>query len=93
VIVKEVEDYASERANSIDVEKERCIDEIQHTRRSINDHLDKIEKQFLAALSSEHTKIKSKLDTLTSRVKNKKKHLWSWSSQRLLVSKTNVGRF
>jgi hypothetical protein len=72
---KEVEDYASERANSIDVEKERCIDEIQHTRRSINDHLDKIEKQFLAALSSEHTKIKSKLDTLTSRVKNKKKQL------------------
>ena len=72
---KEVENYVSERANSIDVEKARCIDEIQHTRRSINDHLDKIEKQFRNDLSSEHTKIKSKLDTLTSRVKNKKKQL------------------
>ena len=69
---KEVENYVSERANSIDVEKARCIDEIQHTRRSINDHLDKIEKQFRNDLSSEHTKIKSKLDTLTSQVKNKK---------------------
>jgi len=48
---KEIENYVSERANSIDVEKARCIDEIQHTRRSINDHLDKIEKQFLNDLS------------------------------------------
>lgn len=72
---KEIENYVSERANSIDVEKARCIDEIQHTRRSINDHLDKIEKQFRNDLSSEHTKIKSKLDTLTNRVKNKKKQL------------------
>ena len=72
---KEVENYVSEKANSIEVEKARCIDEIQHTRRSINDHLDKIEKQFRNDLSSEHIKIKSKMETLTSRVQNKKKQL------------------
>ena len=71
----EIENYVSEKANSMEVERERCIKEIQHTRGSINDHLDKIEKQFLTDLSSEHTKMKSKLDTLTSRVKNKAKQL------------------
>lgn len=56
---KEVENYVSKRAKSIKVEKARCIDKIQHTRRRINDHLDKIEKQFSSDLSSEHIKIKS----------------------------------
>jgi hypothetical protein len=72
---KEVENYVSKRAKSIKVEKARCIDKIQHTRRRINDHLDKIEKQFRSDLSSEHIKIKSKMDTLTSLVKQKKKQL------------------
>ena len=72
---KEVVNYVSKRAKSIKVEKARCIDKIQHTRRRINDHLDKIEKQFRSDLSSEHIKIKSKMDTLTSLVKHKKKQL------------------
>jgi hypothetical protein len=72
---KEIENYVSKRAKSIKVEKARCIDEIQHTRRRINEHLDKIEKQFRSDLSSEHIKIKSKMDTLTSLVKHKKKQL------------------
>ncbi|CAC5417660.1 unnamed protein product [Mytilus coruscus] len=64
--------HLDSRLIALEKQKVQCFEEIQRTRKSVNDHLDKIEKRILDDLDSGLFKIKSKLEKMLNELKSTK---------------------
>ncbi|XP_071179330.1 E3 ubiquitin-protein ligase TRIM56-like isoform X2 [Mytilus edulis] len=73
--VIKITSYLDSRLISLQKQKVQMVEEIQCTRKSVNNHLDKIEKRILDDLDTELFKIKSKLEKMLNELKSKKTKL------------------
>ncbi|XP_063427511.1 E3 ubiquitin-protein ligase TRIM33-like isoform X2 [Mytilus trossulus] len=61
---EEIKKYLNSRLETSDSQKQKAVENIKSMRKSLNDYLDKIEKEILDDLESQQSKLQSKLNSL-----------------------------
>lgn len=63
-----IEKFLSDMSSSIDDQQKQCLMKITEVRNQINIHLDSLEKKVRDVISTEHKKLKSKLEDTMKRI-------------------------
>ncbi|XP_063425572.1 uncharacterized protein LOC134709337 [Mytilus trossulus] len=67
--LEEIIKYLNSRMNTNNSQKTKAAEQIRSMRKSIDDFLNKLEQKILDDLESEHTQLKSKMNTLLQQLK------------------------
>ncbi|XP_063426839.1 uncharacterized protein LOC134710414 [Mytilus trossulus] len=73
--------YINIRTNTINTQKTKAVEEIQHMRKSISDYLDKLEQDILNDLDSKHSKLQSNMSTLLQQMEQQASQIDLMQSQ------------
>ncbi|CAG2186868.1 unnamed protein product [Mytilus edulis] len=67
--LKKIKRYLKQRLSVCDIEKTKAMEEILSMRKSIDDYLNRLEKELYADLESKHLDMKTKMKTLRHQIK------------------------
>ncbi|XP_052083239.1 uncharacterized protein LOC127720607 [Mytilus californianus] len=73
--LEEVMRHLRDKIKTIHIQKSKCIQEVRTTRKLLNDYFDKLEREILDDLKSQHSKLASDMEALVQQMENRAKRV------------------